>query len=103
MNDSRRFKIWKIEWQTGNVFLNICRRTFRKKTVEKYSVKNSGESGNFDLMSITRNPLICVWNILRYSLRIWNVKQKPHDIEKIANYTELAWTMPGRKVIQNDS
>jgi len=42
----------------------------REKTVEKYGVKNSDEEPGFDLMSITRNPLICVWNILRYSLRI---------------------------------
>ncbi|MEJ2658844.1 MAG: hypothetical protein P8012_16930 [Desulfobacterales bacterium] len=32
----------------------------RDRTVEKYGVKNSGESGSFDLMSITRNPLICI-------------------------------------------
>ena len=70
--------------------------------VKKYSVKNSDESGNFDLMSITRNSLICVWNILRYSLRIWNGKQKTHDIEKIAHYAELAWTMSDGKVIKTD-
>ena len=54
-------------------------------------------------MSITRNLLICVWNILRYSLRIWNGKQKTHDIEKIAHYAELAWIMSDGKVIKNDS
>ena len=53
------------------------------------------------LVSITRNPLICVWNILKYSLRIYNGKQKTHDIEKIAHYDELAWTMSGEKVIKN--
>jgi hypothetical protein len=57
----------------------------------------------FDIMSITRNPLICVWNILRYGLRIWNGKQKEHDIEKIAHYAELAWTMADGKVIKSDS
>jgi hypothetical protein len=65
----------------------------RDRTVEKYGVKNSGEAAGFDLMSITKNPLICVWNILRYSLRNWNGKQKNHDIEKIAHYAELTWTM----------
>ena len=60
----------------------------RDRTVEKYGVKNSGEAAGFDLMSITRDPLICVWNILRYSLRIWNGKQKTHDIEKIAHYAD---------------
>ena len=72
------------------------------ETVEKYSVKNSGESCNFDLMAITRNPLICGWCILKYSLRIWNGKQKTYDIEKIAHYAELAWTMSDGKVIKND-
>lgn len=72
----------------------------RDQTVEKYGIKNSDEAGSFDLMSITRNPLICVWNILRYSLRIWNGKQKPHDIEKIAHYAELAWTMSDGKVVE---
>jgi hypothetical protein len=74
----------------------------RDNTVKKYGVKNSGEAAGFDLMSITRNPLICIWNILRYSLRIWNGKQKTHDIEKIAHYAELAWTMSDGKVIKND-
>jgi len=74
----------------------------RDRTVEKYSVKNSGQAAGFDLMSITRNPLTCVWNIFRHSLRIWNGKQKPHDIEKIAHYAELAWTMSDEKVIEND-
>jgi hypothetical protein len=50
----------------------------------------------------TRKPLICVWNILRYSLRIWNGKQKTYDIEKIAHYAELAWSMSDGKVIKND-
>jgi hypothetical protein len=75
----------------------------RDRTFEKYGVKNSDELGSFDLISITRNPLICVWNILRYSLRIWNGKQKAHDIEKIAHYAELAWTMSDGKVIKNDN
>ena len=83
-------------------FSEHMKEYIRDRTVEKYGVKNSVESGNFDLMSITRNPLICIWNILRYSLRIWNGKQKPHDIEKIAHYAELAWTMSNGKVIKND-
>ncbi len=71
------------------------------RTVKKYGIENS--SGGFDLMSITRNPLICVWNILRYSLRIWNGKQKEYDIEKIAHYAELAWTMSDGEVVKSDS
>jgi hypothetical protein len=70
--------------------------------MEKYSVKNSDASPGFDLMSITRNPLICIWNILKYSVRIYNGSQKTHDIEKIAHYAELAWTMSNGVVIKND-
>jgi hypothetical protein len=67
----------------------------REQTVEKYGFeKSNSESRTFDLMTITK-PIICIWNILRYSLRIWNGKTKPYDIEKIAHYAELAWTMTG--------
>jgi hypothetical protein len=74
----------------------------QEQTVEKYSVKNSDAASGFDLMSITRNPLICIWNILKYSVRIYNGKQKSHDIEKIAHYAELAWTMSNGKVLESD-
>jgi len=62
----------------------------KEQTVEKYKMDQSGAS--FDLMSISK-PIICVWNILRYALRMWNGKQKTHDIEKIAHYAEMSWTM----------
>ena len=80
-------------------FAEHMEKYIKDRTVEKYGVKNSGETSNFDLISITRNPLICVWNILRYSLRIWNGKEKTHDIEKIAHYAELSWTMSDGKVV----
>ena len=70
----------------------------RDQTITKYGIENSG---GFDLMSITK-PIVCVWNILRYSLRIWNGKQKAHDLEKIAHYAELSWTMSGGKVLGGD-
>ncbi|MCG6974421.1 MAG: hypothetical protein LJE66_14895 [Desulfobacterales bacterium] len=46
-------------------FAEHMKEYIRNRTVEKYGVKNSGDAVGFDLMSITRNPLICVWNILR--------------------------------------
>ena len=75
----------------------------RERTVEKYGIeeKDSNEGG-FDLMSITRKPIICVWHVLKYSLRIWNGKMKAHDLEKIAHYAELAWTMSDGKSLTND-
>ena len=70
-------------------------------TIEKYGIDNP-DSGGFDLMSITRSPLICVWHVLKYSLRIWNNKMKDRDIEKIAHYAELAWTLSNGKTIKNE-
>jgi hypothetical protein len=35
---------------------------------------------------------------LRYSLRNWNGKGKEYDLEKIAHYAEMAWTMSERKI-----
>jgi len=70
-------------------------------TIEKYGIENSGSSV-FDLMSITRSPLICVWHVLKYSLRIWNNRMKDRDIEKIAHYAELAWTLSNGKTIKNE-
>jgi hypothetical protein len=51
-------------------------------------------------MGITK-PVVCVWNILRYSLRTWIGKGKEHDLEKIAHYAELAWTMGDEVKITN--
>jgi len=64
----------------------------QEKTVEKY--KMDGTGNGFDLMSISK-PEICVWNNLRYALRMWNGKKKEHDVEKMAHYSEMAWTMSG--------
>ena len=43
-----------------------------------------------------------MWHILKYSLRIWNNSMKEHDLEKIAHYAELAWTMSGGEVVRNE-
>ena len=65
-----------------------------EQTIEKYKMD---EDNGIDLMSISK-PEICVWNILRYALRMWNGKKKPHDVEKAAHYAEMAWTLDGGKV-----
>ena len=71
----------------------------RERTVEKYGFGDAGEGekGAVDLMTITR-PDVCIWNILRYALRNWKGKGKEHDLEKIAHYAELAWTIGGEGV-----
>ena len=63
----------------------------QEQTIEKYKMD---EDKGIDLMSISK-PEICVWNILRYALRMWNGKKKPHDVEKVAHYAEMAWTLNG--------
>ena len=65
----------------------------RDRTVAKYGVGKS----SFDLMSVTE-PRVCIWNILKYALRVWNGKGKEHDLEKIAHYAELAWTLSGGEI-----
>jgi hypothetical protein len=77
-------------------FSEHMEKYIREQTVEKYGMGNSG-SGSFDLMAISR-PEICLWNLLRYSLRNWNGKGKECDLEKIAHYAELAWTMGEKKI-----
>jgi hypothetical protein len=71
----------------------------RERTVKKYEVDTTA---GFDLMSITRSPIICVWHILKYSLRTWNNKGKAHDLEKMAHYAEMAWTMSDGKGVVSE-
>ena len=76
------------EWKK---FAEHMENYIKEQTLAKYGVENSGNS--VDLMAITNDPKVCVWNILRYSLRMWNGKMKEHDLEKVAHYAELGWTL----------
>lgn len=80
--------------QNWKRFSEHMEKYIRDRTVEKYGFGDvgKGEKAAVDLMSITR-PDVCIWNILRYALRNWKGKGKEHDLEKIAHYAELAWTM----------
>ena len=86
------------EWQE---FAKHMEDYIKTQTVEKYGIDKTGLK-NFDLMAITRSPLICVWQILKYSLRIWNNKMKERDIEKIAHYAALSWKFSKGCIIKND-
>ena len=66
----------------------------RERTVDKYKMD---DPAGVDLISMA-NPMVCIWNILRYSLRMWNGKMKQHDLEKVAHYASFAWTMNVGKV-----
>ena len=74
-------------------FSEHMERYIREQTVQKYGM-GEAETGAFDLISLTK-PIVCIWNILRYSVRLWNGKGKEHDLEKIAHYAQLAWEMGG--------
>ena len=80
-------------------FADHMENYIKEQTLAKYGVENSGNG--VDLMAITQDPRICVWNILRYSLRMWNGKMKEHDLEKVAHYAELAWTVSDGGIIKN--
>jgi hypothetical protein len=71
----------------------------QERTVLKYTMD---ESGACDLISITQDSRICVWNILKYALRLWNGHAKDHDLAKICHYAEMAWTLNEGKVVRDD-
>ena len=86
------------DWQE---FSKHMEEYIRDQTVQKYGIDKSEQNG-FDLMAITHSPIICVWQVLKYSLRIWNNHMKEKDIEKIAHYASLAWVFSNDKIIRND-
>lgn len=56
-------------------------------------VKKYGKSGQFnDLLHYTGLRVI-VWNLLKYSLRLWNGSGKQNDFEKITHYAQMGWTL----------
>ncbi len=79
------------EWKEFSAHME---QYIEEKTVEKYTKQG------VDLMDLTGNPIICIWNILRYGWRIWNNSMKIHDIEKIAHYAAMAWKLSEGKIIK---
>lgn len=60
--------------------------------IEINTVKKYGQAKGFDLMSIS-SPSICLWNIIRYSLRCWYNNGKKNDLHKICHYAQMAYTL----------
>lgn len=56
-------------------------------TIEKYGEHNA------DLVSLTDDPRILLWNILKYVLRMWRRKGKINDIYKIVHYAQMMHKM----------
>jgi hypothetical protein len=67
--------------------------------IESETLKKYGRNGT-DLMAITADPVIPVFNILKYALRIWNNQMRPFDLEKIGHYAEIAWTLSNGELIK---
>jgi hypothetical protein len=63
-------------------------------TLNKYGVDG------IDLMSITAHPLVCIFSILKYALRIWTGNMKVNDLEKIAHYAQMCHSLTEGKIIQ---
>jgi len=40
---------------------------------------------------------IFLWNMLKYSLRLWNGFGKERDFEKTAHFAQMAWTLKERQ------
>ena len=71
-----------IEWE---VFSDYMISDYLGRTTDKYGV------GSVDLMSFT-GERECIFNILKYAIRLWNNKGKGREYEKISHYAQIAWT-----------
>ena len=85
--------------ETWRKFAAHMEKYIRDNTITKYTAKGNND---IDLMSISASPIVCIWNVLKYTMRIWNGRMKPHDIEKIVHYAEMAWTISKGRVIENE-
>jgi hypothetical protein len=74
------------EWRE---FSNHMEKYIEKNTLDKYGMVDYG-----DFMSLSKSvPMISIWNIMKYSIRIWNGHEKEHDIEKMAHYAQRFWQL----------
>ena len=75
------------QWQA---FSKHMERYIEERTMHKYTT----DSG-IDLLSMFMGSrygiIICLSNILKYALRLFNDSGKQHDIEKIAHYASVMW------------
>lgn len=77
------------EWE---IFSGHMKDQYLKVPHEKYGEQ---EDGTPDFMHWTTYR-ICVWNILKYAFRMWNKRTKGRELEKIAHYAQIAWTLDRR-------
>lgn len=75
-------------------------RTFSKmmeKYIESAPKEKWGSKMKFNDLCHYTGLRVMAWNMLKYSLRLWNCFGKRHDFEKVAHYTQMAWTLKERQ------
>ena len=65
---------------------------YLQRPVKKYS----GQQQFNDLLHYT-GLRVMLWNILKYASRLWLGSGKINDLEKIAHYAQMAWTLKEQK------
>jgi len=80
------------EWRE---FSDYMLNQYLGRTQDKYE---ESEELEFDLMAIT-NERICLYNIIKYAMRLWKGKGKEHDFEKIIHYSQIAWSLNKKEEI----
>jgi len=74
------------QWQA---FSQHMGRYIANKTESKYN------AGSLDLITMCmerpEGRTICLFNIIKYALRMFNGHGKEHDLEKIVHYASILW------------
>jgi hypothetical protein len=85
MQPVNRLENWKA-------FNRHMEQYLQDRVAGKYQGIETEEERVPDLMWFTDRKT-CIWNILKYALRVWRGHGKSHDLEKMAHYAEMAWSM----------
>jgi len=74
-------------------------KKFSKKMEEYIEVpqKKYGSELKFNDLCTYTGLRVMLWNILKYTLRLWSGYGKEHDFEKIAHYAQMAYTLKERQ------
>lgn len=76
------------EWNKFNESMNLY---LEANVLGKYG---SDETGGMDMLDET-TPQECIWNIIKYALRMRRKSGKTNDLFKIAHYAQIAFSKCG--------
>ncbi len=86
VHSNAHISIRTLEWRE---FSKHMEEYIQNHTLDKY-----GFPSHIDLMEISKTlPMVNVWNVLKYALRIWNCHGKEFDVEKAGHYIQRFWTL----------